>query len=174
MNPLKRHRVVRHAVASAGEADRYSSPAIESAENERPAPAVAGHGSLQSLQPILSFRRTQGVAMFQKNDGEFAFAFAGYGSSHQDKLTPTVEAGDQVILRVDAGDELAHQLIVRVRTAAHGQSYMGAVEGFEDPTERVQGFPRGHIVKFAHDEIHFCDKSGTRTPDRSPSRRESV
>ena len=94
--------------------------------------------------------------MFQKNDGEFAFAFAGYGSSHQDKLTPIVEAGDQSDTARRRGRRACHQLIVRVRTAAHGQSYMGAVEGFEDLTERVEGFPRGHIVKFAHDEIHFC------------------
>ncbi|KRA20551.1 MULTISPECIES: hypothetical protein [unclassified Lysobacter] len=110
--------------------------------------------------------------MFQKNDGEFQFAFAGYGSSREDKLAPMVEVGDQVILRVDAGDELDHQLIVRVRTAAPGQDYLGAVEGFEELSERVAGFPRGQMVRFAHDEIHFCDKSGMRSPDRGPNKRE--
>lgn len=34
MNPVKRHRVVRQTVASVGETDQYSRPAIESAENE--------------------------------------------------------------------------------------------------------------------------------------------
>lgn len=34
MNPVKRHRVVRHTVPAARESDPYSRPAIESAENE--------------------------------------------------------------------------------------------------------------------------------------------
>lgn len=34
MNPVKRHRVVRHAVPVVRESDSYSRTAIESAENE--------------------------------------------------------------------------------------------------------------------------------------------
>ena len=56
MNPVKRHRVVRHAVPSAGEADRYSSPAIESAENEGWPPPLSGVWFVRIFGPATAHR----------------------------------------------------------------------------------------------------------------------
>jgi hypothetical protein len=56
MNPVKRHRVVRLAVPSAGEADRYSSPAIESAENEGWPPPSSGAWFVRIFAPAAAHR----------------------------------------------------------------------------------------------------------------------
>ena len=56
MNPVKRHRVVRRAVSSAGEADRYSSPAIESAENEGWPQPLSGAWFVRVFGPAAAHR----------------------------------------------------------------------------------------------------------------------
>lgn len=52
MNPVKRHRVVRHSAAAAGESDPYSRPAIESAENEGWPPRWLGAQLVQILHAV--------------------------------------------------------------------------------------------------------------------------